>query len=57
MIAAFSTFYGDGTNNMAEFMALKEGLDLCRCMNIENVRVESDYQVVLHAMTQAQIQH
>lgn len=29
MVAAFSTFYGEGTNNLAEFLALKEGLPIC----------------------------
>lgn len=27
-VAAFSSFYDNGTNNMAEFLALKECIDL-----------------------------
>lgn len=49
MVAAFSTFYGDSTNNIAKFMALKEGLELCRSMNLENIRVECVLHAVVHA--------
>lgn len=49
MVAAFSTFYGDGTNNIAKFMAPKEGLELCRSMNLENTRLECSSHVMVHA--------
>lgn len=29
LIAAFSSFYGNGTNNESEFLALKVGVELC----------------------------
>lgn len=50
LVAAFSNFYGQGTNTLAEFLALRDGLDLCKTMGLEDVIVESDSQVVVAAI-------
>lgn len=46
----FSHFYGEQTNNMAEFLALKDGLNLCKQRNISPVIIESDSLVVVTAV-------
>lgn len=57
MVTAFLTFYGNGTNTLAEFLALKEGIELCISMDINNLIVECDSQLVVHAMQQMFIGH
>lgn len=42
VVVAFSSFLGQGTNDMAEFHALKTGLDICYQLSIEHILVESD---------------
>lgn len=56
-IVAFSTHYGMGTNNTAEFTALQEGLQLCREWTITNVMIESDSMLVTSAMRKWEIEH
>lgn len=40
-MVGFSSFYGPGINNYAEFLALKEGLLLCKTLRL-SVLIESD---------------
>lgn len=54
-VAAFSTFYGKGTNNSAEFLALNEGLELCKAMGLMNVIIECDSQIVVNAIKQREV--
>lgn len=49
-IAAFSNFYGQGYNNVAEFKALLERLQLCRTLFISLVMIESDLTLVVAAL-------
>lgn len=42
--------YGRGTNTLAEILALKDGLRLCRDLNISRVLVERDSEVVVMAI-------
>lgn len=42
LIAASPSFYGFETNNLAEFLALKEGLDLCKTL--------SSFPVIIHLL-------
>lgn len=50
MIAAFSNFYGDGSNMTAEANALKDGLMLCAQLNLQINIVESDSLVAVQAL-------
>lgn len=54
-IAGFSTAYGNGTNMIAEFRALLEGLVLCHSLHISRISIESDAAVVVHAIKQGKI--
>lgn len=49
LIAAFSFYYGLGTNNSAEFLSL-EGMMLCKALKISLVLIESDSMVVVAAL-------
>lgn len=51
LVAAFSSFYGHGTNNNAEFNALHDGLRLSR------VIIESDSTVVVYAIQKENVDH
>lgn len=57
LIAVFSVFYGAGTNNIAEFLALKDGLDLCTTMAFQDIMVECDLQIFVNAIQKAKIPH
>lgn len=49
-IGRFSTWYGSGSNTLAEFLALNDGLLFFLVLNIAPVLVESDSQVVVTAI-------
>lgn len=55
MIAGFSSMYGTGTNTHAEFLALQEGLDLCRNLQIDSLYIESDSAVVVQAIHKGKV--
>lgn len=57
LVAAFSSSYVQGTNNIAEFAALLEGLQLCRDLDLHNVIIESDSSIVVLAMKQKQVEN
>lgn len=57
IVAAFSHFYGAGSNNMAEFIALKDGMMLCNSLNISLVLIESDSLLVVTALRMARIEN
>ncbi|KAK0598914.1 hypothetical protein LWI29_000693 [Acer saccharum] len=46
-IAAFSSFFGNGTNNSAELKAILEGIRLCKRLLHFNVIIESDSRIVV----------
>ncbi|TXG69366.1 hypothetical protein EZV62_004301 [Acer yangbiense] len=46
-IAAFSSFFGNGTNNSAELTAIMEGIRLCKRLLHFNVIIESDSRIVV----------
>lgn len=50
MVIAFSNFYGLGSNNYAEFAALRDGLNLCHALGINQVMIESDSMLVVTAI-------
>lgn len=50
LVSAFSSSYGQGSNNQAEFLALHEGLRLCRALQLEKVLIESDSLIVTSSM-------
>lgn len=50
LIGALSTFYGVGTNNSAEFLALKEGVVLCKVLQLSPVLIECDSMMVVAAI-------
>lgn len=50
LLAAFSSFYGVGTNNSAEFLAWKDGLNLCKNLHLSPVLIESDSMLVVAAI-------
>lgn len=50
MVMAFSSFYGSGYNNFAEFAALRDGLSMCRALGVTQLMVESDSMVVVNAI-------
>lgn len=51
LLAMFSNYHGPGTITKVEFMALLDGLNLCRSLGVTEIDIESDSQVVVHAMT------
>lgn len=57
LLAAFLTFYGEGTNNYVEFLALLEGLELCREMGLINLMIECDSQIVVGGVRKGEIAH
>lgn len=57
LVAAFSSSYVQGTNNIAEFVTLLEGLQLCRDLDLHNVIIESDSSIVVLAMKQKQVEN
>lgn len=56
MLAAFSTFYAMGSNNLAKFTVLRDGILLFRALGLNQVLMESDLVLVVHAMRQQRIQ-
>ncbi|KAK0596383.1 hypothetical protein LWI29_015201 [Acer saccharum] len=46
-IAAFSSFFGNGTNNSAELKAIMEGIRLCKRLLHFNVIIKSDSRIVV----------
>lgn len=50
MIVIFSHYYGQGTNIMAEFLALRDGLELCKTLDVLQLDIESDSAVVVQAV-------
>lgn len=54
MVCAFSHFYGPGTNMLAEISALRDGLRLCRSLNLMHVLVETDSAVAALGVTNSQ---
>lgn len=55
LIGSFSNYYGDGTNTLAEVMALRDVLLFCLALNILLVLVESDSAVVVKAICSGKI--
>lgn len=53
LVAAFSYYYGEGSNNLAEFLALKDGMLLCKALNLSPVLIESDSSIVVTAVRSA----
>lgn len=56
ILAAFSNFYGMGSNNLAKFTVLRDGILVFRALGLNQVLVESDLVLVAHAMRQQRIQ-
>lgn len=50
LIVSFSSFYGIGTNNSPEFLALKEGMALCKALQLSPVLIECDSMLVVAAI-------
>ncbi|XP_012848003.1 PREDICTED: uncharacterized protein LOC105967963 [Erythranthe guttata] len=50
IVAAYSSFFGHGTNNSAEFLAIVYGLRMCRHMGILHVTMESDSLLAINAI-------
>ncbi|OVA11802.1 Ribonuclease H domain [Macleaya cordata] len=46
VVASFHSFYGSGTNNLAESRALLDGLSLCRDIGIDRIAVRVDSKLV-----------
>lgn len=44
-------------NTLTEFLALKEGLELCRGLHLTNMIVESDSYIVVDAIWNAMVLH
>lgn len=42
MIMAFSISFGNVSNNLAKFLALREGLELCHSLHLTSVIIELD---------------
>ncbi|XP_058111811.1 uncharacterized protein LOC131255132 [Magnolia sinica] len=47
MIFAFSSGYGQGSNNSAEFFSIYKGLSICVRLGLRQVLVESDSKMVV----------
>lgn len=54
-IIGYTIFFGDGTSNKAEFLALLEGLRQCQAMELQNVCIEGDSSNVVSAIQREQI--
>ncbi|XP_012837647.1 PREDICTED: uncharacterized protein LOC105958184 [Erythranthe guttata] len=50
IIADFSSYFGEGSNNVVEFLAIWHGLRLCKLMGVFLVTVELDSLLVVNAM-------
>ncbi|XP_012855085.1 PREDICTED: uncharacterized protein LOC105974516 [Erythranthe guttata] len=50
LVAAFSSFYGHGSNNKGELSALLDGLQVCQALRLSNVIIESDSLIVVNAI-------
>ncbi|XP_043699928.1 uncharacterized protein Mb2253c-like [Telopea speciosissima] len=50
VIAAFSKFYGDYTNTIAELRALNDGLKLCAKLEATGIVVNSDSKVTIQSI-------
>ncbi|KAF5176952.1 Ribonuclease h domain [Thalictrum thalictroides] len=46
-IANFFSFYGEGTNNVAETRALLDGLDMCQDLCIDKIQIRTDSTLVV----------
>lgn len=57
IVAAFSNYYGLGTNNSAEFEALYDGVCLCQKLNATHVLIESDSLIVVTSLQQRYMSH
>ncbi|KAK0606889.1 hypothetical protein LWI29_005714 [Acer saccharum] len=44
---AFSTHYGDGTNDGADLKAIVDGIRLCKKLHLVNIIIESDSKIVV----------
>lgn len=49
-ILGYSIFFGDGSNNRAEFLALAEGLLLGQTMGFERICIDGDSAIVVSAI-------
>lgn len=49
VIASFSHFYGEGSNNLAEFQALKDGMLLYKALRISPLLIKIDSSLVMTA--------
>ncbi|XP_012837645.1 PREDICTED: uncharacterized protein LOC105958182 [Erythranthe guttata] len=50
IIADFSSYFGEGSNNVVEFLAVWHGLRLCKLMGVFLVTVETDSLLVVNAI-------
>lgn len=55
LVASFSIYYGEGTKNMAEFLVLKDGMLLCKQLNVSPVFIESDSMLTVSAVTTTKV--
>lgn len=56
-IVGFSSFYGSGTNNFAEFLALNEVMLLCKALHLSPILIESDSMFVVTALRLAKMEN
>lgn len=50
LVAAFAANYGDGSNNIAEFCTLRDGMALFEALNLHLATIESDSMLVIQSM-------
>lgn len=50
IVAGFSYFYGEASNNLTELFALKDGMTLCKALQILPVLIENDSSIVVLAI-------
>lgn len=51
-IVAYTIFFGEGTNNRAEFQALAEGLRVVHALSLDTILIKGDSSLVISAMKQ-----
>lgn len=49
-VAGFSNCYGQGSNNVEEFLALRDGLKLCKGLQLSRVILESNTTLVVDSI-------
>lgn len=56
-IVAYTIFFGEGTNNRAEFQALAEGLRVVHALSLDTILIKGDSSLVISAMKQQNTKH